>query len=80
MIAKLGRPGAVTATAHKLARLIYSMLKNGTKYTEVCIEKYEADYQQRVLKNLKKRANTLGFELIKLVETEEVNSSAVLVT
>ena len=77
MIAKLGKPGAVTATAHKLARLIYSMLKNGTAYTEVGIEKYEADYQKRVLKNLKKRAKTLGFELVEMVGVVEGKSSAV---
>ena len=35
MKARLGAPKAITATAHKLARLIYSMLKNGTEYTDL---------------------------------------------
>ena len=30
--ARLGAPKAVTATAHKLARLVYMMLKQGTAY------------------------------------------------
>ena len=80
MAAKLGKPGAVTATAHKLARLIYSMLKNGTSYTEIGIEKYESEYQKRVLKNLTKRAKTLGFELVKMIDTDRKNSSKTLTT
>jgi len=35
MKSRLGAPKAITATAHKLARLVYSMLKNGTEYTDV---------------------------------------------
>ena len=64
MKARLGAPKAITATAHKLARLIYSMLKYGTEYTDVGQEYYEQQYKSRVIKNLKKRAQQLGFELI----------------
>jgi len=62
--ARLGAPKAITATAHKLARLIYSMLKHGTEYVDQGQEYYEQQYRKRVVKNLRKRAAELGFELV----------------
>ena len=63
--ARLGAPKAITATAHKLARLIYSMLKHGTQYVDAGQDYYEQRYRTRVLENLKKRAIELGFTLVK---------------
>ena len=63
--ARLGAPKAITATAHKLARLIYSMLKNGTQYTDAGQDYYEQRYRTRVVENLKRRALELGFTLVK---------------
>jgi len=34
MRARLGPPQAITATAHNLARLVYSMLKHGTDHVD----------------------------------------------
>ena len=45
--AQLGAPKAITATAHKLARLIYSMLRYGQEYLDAGAEYYERRYQQR---------------------------------
>jgi len=64
MKARLGAPKAITATAHKLARLVYSMLKHGTEYTDVGQDYYEQQYQSRAIKNLKARARQLGFDLV----------------
>jgi len=61
---RLGAPKAITATAHKLARTFYSMLKNGTEYVDKGQDYYEKQYQERIIKNLKKRATDMGFELI----------------
>ncbi len=61
---RLGAPKAITATAHKLARTFYSMLKNGTEYVDRGKEYYEEQYRNRVTKNLKKRAASLGFHLV----------------
>lgn len=61
---RLGAPKAITATAHKLARLIYSMLKQGTEYVDQGQDYYEQQYRARVVKNLRKRAAQFGFELI----------------
>ena len=62
--ARLGAPKAITATAHKLARTFYSMLKNGTEYADRGKDYYEKQYRDRVTKNLKKRAASLGFHLV----------------
>ena len=43
----LGAPKAITSTAHKLARLIYSMLRYGQDYVDAGAEYYESQYQQR---------------------------------
>lgn len=69
MKARLGSPKAITATAHKLATLVYSMLKYGTQYTDLGQDYYEQRYKDRSVKNLRKRAFELGFQLI---ETEPV--------
>ena len=65
MRSRLGAPKAITATAHKLARLIYSMLKNGTEYVDRGQEYYEEKYRDRVVKNMKKRAEEMGYRLVK---------------
>lgn len=64
MKARLGAPKAITATAHKLARLVYSMLKFGTEYTDLGQDYYEQRYKDRVVKSLKKRASELGYQLV----------------
>lgn len=58
---------AVTATAHKIARLYYSLVKNGTEYQEKGARAYEEREQKRVLASLKKRASAFGFELVPVV-------------
>ena len=77
MKARLGAPKAITATAHKLARLIYSMLKHGKEYTDVGQDYYEQQYKSRVIKNLKTRARQLGFEIVETVagNTSKNNSN-----
>jgi len=60
---RLGAPKAITATAHKLARLYYRMMKYGQAYVDEGLEVYEQNYKERMLKNLKKKAKALGYEL-----------------
>jgi len=64
MRARLGKPEAVTATAHKLARIIYAMLKNQTEYRDPGEGYYEGQARQRAINNLKRKAKKLGFELV----------------
>ena len=42
--AQLGAPKAITATAHKLARIIYAMLRYGQDYVDAGADYYEAQY------------------------------------
>ena len=62
--AHLGPPKGITATAHKLARLVLSKLENGSDYVEVGQEEYERRYRARANKNLKPKARSLGFHLV----------------
>ncbi len=62
--ARIGKPQAVTATAHKLARIVYSMLKHRTAYVDAGQDYYERQYKARVVRSLAQRAKTLGFELV----------------
>jgi hypothetical protein len=45
----------VTATAHKLARLVYFRLTRGQAYVEVDQQYYEDHYRERVVETLSKR-------------------------
>jgi len=63
MKAKLGGAEAITATAHKLARLIYRLLKHGEAYVRQGMEDYEKNFQKRKLSSLQKMATAMGFEL-----------------
>ncbi|MEA3363701.1 MAG: IS110 family transposase [Thermodesulfobacteriota bacterium] len=66
---RLGAPKAITATAHKLARLVYSMLKYGSEYVDAGQQEYEERYRSRVVHSLTRRAQEMGFKLV-LVEPE----------
>ena len=72
MSAKLGKPQAITATAHKLARLVYSMLKYGTAYVDVGQDHYERQYRERVVQSLTRRAKELGLVLVPAPAQEAV--------
>ncbi len=67
---RLGAPKAITATAHKLARLVYSMLKHGTAYVDVGQKQYEERYRSRVIQNLKRKAQDLGYTLVEIAEKQ----------
>ena len=62
--AHLGAPKAITATAHKLACVIYSMLRYGQEYVDAGAEYYESQYQQRASRSAKRRAAQLGYQLV----------------
>lgn len=61
--ARLGAPKALTAAAYKLARIFYRMLKHGAGYVDQGEAAYEERYRDRLLRNLKRRAAELGFQL-----------------
>jgi transposase len=61
---KLGAPKAITAMAHKLARLVYRMLKYGQEYVDMGTQQYEERYRRQQIDFLKKRASDLGLQLV----------------
>jgi transposase len=64
MCTRMDKPKAVAAAAHKLARLIYTMLTKGEEYTDQGQEYYEERYRESVLRNLAKRAEKMGMKLV----------------
>jgi transposase len=59
-----GAPIAITATAHKLARIFYHLWTTGADFVDAGVDAYEQKYQQRIVKHLKQRAKQMGFDLV----------------
>jgi transposase len=62
---QLGAPKAITAAAHKLARMIYFTLKYQRPYVDPGADYYDQRHRDIVLKRMEKRANQLGYQLVK---------------
>jgi transposase len=62
--ARKGPAHAITATAHKLARILYHLLKHRTPYQPQSQETYEHHLRQRAIRHLKRTATRLGFTLL----------------
>lgn len=71
MRSRLGAPKAVTATAHKLARIFYHLWKTGDQYKDIGIDYYEQKYKERILKNMKRKAKKLGYVIALVPATNE---------
>lgn len=61
--ARIGKAKAVTATARKIAILFYNAMRYGMQYKDPGADHYEQQYRDRVMKNLKRRAEEFGMEL-----------------
>jgi hypothetical protein len=64
MKAKLGPSGAITATAHKIAVVFYTMVKNQVEYDETIWATKDAEREKRLEAKLKRQARQLGYELV----------------
>jgi transposase len=64
MRTKLGAPKAITAAAHKLARVVYHLLATREPYDDSVFEKGEEKYRQRAENRLKAQARALGFTIV----------------
>lgn len=64
MRARLGAPQAITAAAHKLARILYHLLTTGDAYDESVFAREQLKQNFRLHKRLSKQAQNLGFQLI----------------
>ena len=64
MQGRKGPAAAITATAHKLARLYYSLVKQGQEYDEERARADQERQRERMVMNLRRRAKGLGYELV----------------
>ena len=62
--ARSDAPTAITATAHKLARIIFAMLRDQTEYIDPGADFLEEQYRQRAIRNLQRQAKKLGFNFV----------------
>jgi transposase len=62
--ARHGAPKAITATAHKLARIIYHLIKNQKAFDETVFAEQEQAHQKRLKKRLVNQAKSLGLQLV----------------
>jgi len=63
LCARMDKPKANTATAHKLARMVYFMLTRGETFVDQGQQRYEEQQRQRSIAALKRRAASLGFQI-----------------
>ena len=61
---RLGAPKAITAMAHRLARLVYRMLKYGQEYVDKGMQYYEDRYRHQQIEALQKNAAKLGLQVL----------------
>jgi transposase len=73
---RIGKAKAITATARKLAILVYRSLRDGLVYEDPGAAAYDAQHRARVLRHLRHRAAQLGFALVD-VQSSEVTQGAV---
>ena len=64
MRANLGAPKAITATAHKLARIIYHMVRTRHAYAETICAQNEKRNRQHLEARLRRQARELGLQLV----------------
>jgi hypothetical protein len=62
--ARIGHRQALTATAHKIARIVYQMLKHHQPYQALARQEYEQQQRERELKALQRKAAKLGLSLV----------------
>jgi transposase len=61
---KLGKPQAITATAHKLARIVFHLLNTKQAYDESVFHRCEEESLRRAELRLRRHAAQLGFKVI----------------
>lgn len=69
MRAKLGAPKAITAAAHKLARIIFHLVTTGQEFNDSRFAADQLRYQKRQEAKLRAKAKALGFQLIPIEQT-----------
>ena len=66
MKVRIGAPAAITATAHKLAKIIFKMLTEKKEFKEAGENAYQRRYEERMLINIKRKAAAMGYDIVKV--------------
>jgi transposase len=61
---RIGGKGALTATAHKLACLVYRLLQHGRAYVKQSMDAYAQKVRAQQERSLRRKAAALGYELL----------------
>ena len=69
MCARLGKPAGITATAHKLARILFHMITTKQPYDESIFAAEEQRQRKRMESKLKRKAHQMGYTLVPLAQT-----------
>ena len=72
MRAKLGAPKAITAAAHKLARIIFHLVTTRQEFNDSRFAADQSQYRKRQETKLRANAKALGFQLIPVQPSEVV--------
>ena len=65
MRAKFGAPKANRAAAHKLAKIIYAMLKHGKEFIELSQTDFEEHHKEKTFANMQRKASANKTALIR---------------
>jgi len=68
MKSKIGPAAATTATAHKIAIIFYTMVKNQVEYDASIWAKRDAEREKKFEAKLKRQAHDMGYKLVKIDE------------
>ena len=72
---RLGAPKAVTATAHKLARIVYHLMRGGVAYMKQTEEAYARQVRDRLERQFLRRARELGYEVTRVEPVDRTGSA-----
>jgi len=62
--ARNGAPSAITDTAHKLARIIYHLVKTGKQFDESIFNTQETAHQKRVFRSLENKTKSMECQIV----------------
>jgi hypothetical protein len=71
MKAKLGVEAGITATAHKLARIFYAVVKNQREYDQTIWGQQDQERRRRIEAEIRKQARRLGLQLVPIQPSQE---------
>jgi hypothetical protein len=71
--ARVGPAQAQVATAHKIARVVYHLLKYQVEYRQTTAQEYQQQFREREIRHLQRKAARLGFSLTPIPEAGSVS-------